>query len=480
MTERRATGFWTSSRVLALSSVLLSAAVMRPAIVAFGPVAGRIGEDLGLNSSALGVLAAVPVFVFGLVSAFISAPARRFGFDRILFAALVTLAVGMAVRLLPGAASIWIGTAIVGAGIAALNVLLPAIVKRDFPTRAPVLTGVYSSVLVTAAAIGVFIAAPITAATGGNWRVALAASLPLTIIALGVAAVRIVRDRRAEEPAAGAASLRGPSASDNAVRDAARSTSDAVVPTVAPDAADRTMASVAPTAVEPAASSAVEPAASSAVEPGASNTAADPGRRPTVWRSPLAWAVTAFMGLQSTLFYTFVNWMPSIEHAAGIPEGSAGLHLSLAQLAGVPFGLLAGALMNRHRDHRVFATAVLPFAILALLGMVFLPGAMGWWVLMFGGLTGALLPVALALIAERTSSAAEAAALSGMSQSVGYAIAGLGPFVGGALYDLTGEWNSVLWMLIGVSLLLFVAGLIAGRDAKVSDAKRAEIGVSRG
>ncbi|MFB6724441.1 MFS transporter [Kribbella sp. NPDC056345] len=58
----------------------------------------------------------------------------------------------------------------------------------------------------------------------------------------------------------------------------------------------------------------------------------------SVWRQPMAWLVTGFMGLQSTSFYLLVNWLPTIEISTGISERTAGVHVFLFQ----GFGLIGG------------------------------------------------------------------------------------------------------------------------------------------
>ena len=39
---------------------------------------------------------------------------------------------------------------------------------------------------------------------------------------------------------------------------------------------------------------------------------------PRLWRDPLAWRVTAFMGLQSLLFYSALSWLPTLLRSEGI------------------------------------------------------------------------------------------------------------------------------------------------------------------
>jgi CP family cyanate transporter-like MFS transporter len=55
-----------------------------------------------------------------------------------------------------------------------------------------------------------------------------------------------------------------------------------------------------------------------------------------------------------------------------------------------------------------------------------------------------------------------------MAQSIGYCVAAAGAFAVGALEDWSGDWNLPLAVLIGLTFVLVVAGLGAGRDGYVS------------
>jgi CP family cyanate transporter-like MFS transporter len=95
---------------------------------------------------------------------------------------------------------------------------------------------------------------------------------------------------------------------------------------------------------------------------------------------------------------------------------------------------------------------------------MFLPQLMPVWTVMIGLTTGMMLPVALGLISERAATAGDAARMSGMAQSIGYFCAGLGPIIGGGLFEATGGWTATLGLLLACVTGLVFAGLAAGRD----------------
>src|SRR5690349_2487461 len=137
-----------ASTGMLLAAVCLVAANMRPAITGLGPLLDQIGSDTGMSLTARGVLAAVPLVAWALFSPLAHQLGRRFGQPRVLLASLLVLLVGTLVRSLPGpVASLWIGTAIIGIGIAVINVLMPAVVKRGFPAHVPAVTAAYTALL---------------------------------------------------------------------------------------------------------------------------------------------------------------------------------------------------------------------------------------------------------------------------------------------------------------------------------------------
>ncbi len=191
MTAPADTGPSTRSVVFGLAAVLLVAACLRPAITAIGPLLEDIGADTGLGNTALGVLGAVPLLCFAAVSPWIHRPAIRYGTQRMVLVAMLVLTAGILLRSIPGALWLWGGTIAIGVGIGIGNVLLPAVVKRDHPTRISTVTGVYSSVTTGAAGLGSGLAVPFVALTG-NWRAALAL---WAVVSLVAAAVWVVRGR---------------------------------------------------------------------------------------------------------------------------------------------------------------------------------------------------------------------------------------------------------------------------------------------
>jgi MFS transporter, CP family, cyanate transporter len=183
--------------VLLVLGMVLVAANLRPAAAGIGPLIGRIQSDTGLSGTGADVLVTLPVLCFGALAPFVPPLARRFGARPAVAGALVVLLVGLLVRLLPGLGFLFVGTAIAGAAIAVGNVLLPVLVRGNFPDRVGLVTGMYSTTLIGFAALAAGVSVPIADAFGGGWRPGLAVWAVPAAIALLVWAPQLARRREA-------------------------------------------------------------------------------------------------------------------------------------------------------------------------------------------------------------------------------------------------------------------------------------------
>ncbi|MDP9798647.1 CP family cyanate transporter-like MFS transporter [Catenuloplanes nepalensis] len=182
-------------------AVVLLAANLRPAVVAVSPMLTDIRAETGLSGPAAALLTTIPVLCFGLLAPFAPLLARRIGLVPALVAVLCAMTAGGLLRLPEPVVLLFAGTAVFGAAIAAGNVLLPVLVKREFPDRAGTMMGVYSVSLSTGAAIAAGTAVPLLLLFGHAWRSALAIWALPPVIAL-LAWLPLLRNRSATAPAA--------------------------------------------------------------------------------------------------------------------------------------------------------------------------------------------------------------------------------------------------------------------------------------
>ncbi|CAI6081524.1 CynX/NimT family MFS transporter [Cohnella sp. JJ-181] len=379
--------------------IVLIAANLRGALTTVGPVVGRIKDDLGLSGAGAGMLTTLGLIAFAVIAPVAPKLSRRFGAENVLLAGMALITAGVIVRAAPNSALLFVGTALIGLGIGVGNVLVPALIKRDFASRAGSMTGIYSVALTLVAGIASGVSIPIADTPGFGWRGALGVWGIASALAMIAWLPQVSRGRR--------------------------------------ERADRRQQS--------------------------------PAIR--LWRSPLAWQVTFYMGFQSIIFYVNVTWLPELLQDRGMSAGTAGWMLSLMQIIGLPANFLAPVLAARRPSQRGIMAVVIAMLLVGYAGLFFDTAAgplTALWVILIGIGAGASFSLCLVLFALRTRTAAEATELSGMAQSVGYLVAAVGPAFIGFVHDRTGGWQAPLGVMLGVVALTLVFGLGSSRAAYVS------------
>ncbi|MFC4224578.1 MFS transporter [Lysinibacter cavernae] len=397
---------------LLLVGILLIAANMRAPITSVGPVLTDIQATLGFGASTASILASIPVMSFALFAPIAPIVANRFGIERTLGGAVLLLAAAIVGRSLPVPGLIWVGTVLIGVSIALINVLLPALIKRDFSSRVGQITGLYSAVQSAFAAMAAGFAVPIAGMSAEGWRLSLGIWAGVAIIAF---AVFVPQLRSTTYPTLGAT-------------------------------------------------------LGSAAAPGAASAFHHTWRSP--WKSLLGWQVTFFMGFQSMIYYTVIAWWPTIEQAQGISNGEAGWHQFTYQAFGILGSISCAQAIQRLSDQRVIVVALTAFQATAILGQLSEPSLGLLWMMLLGIGSGGNIVLALSFFGLRTSNHHQAASLSGMAQSVGYAMAALSPIMVGVLHDATGGWQASIMMLLGVLVVQLVMGLFAGANRLIGERHR--------
>lgn len=154
-------------------SLMLIALNLRPLFASLSALLPEVMRGTGAGPAAASLLTTVPVLCLGVFSPAAAPVARRLGTERTVLIALAAVAAGTAMRGWATVPALLTGGFLAGAGIAVANVLLPGLVKRDFPDRIALLTGLYSMSLSAGAAVAAALTVPVFRATA-SWSVALA------------------------------------------------------------------------------------------------------------------------------------------------------------------------------------------------------------------------------------------------------------------------------------------------------------------
>lgn len=381
-------------KLLLIVGILFIAATLRVTFTGIAPLLDAIRAEYQLTTAQTGLLTTLPLLAFGLVSPLAAGVARRFGIERSLLLAMVIICLGIGLRSLPSAAWLYIGTALIGCGIALGNVLLPGLIKRDFSGHVARMTGAYSITMGAAAAAGSAMVVPLALA-GFGWRGALLLLMVFPLLALLLWLPQARRQATTPMTGSGAAHNRG------------------------------------------------------------------------IWRSALAWQVTLFLGINSLVYYVIVGWLPAILQSMGYSEAQAGSLHGLLQLATAAPGLAIPLVLHRLKDQRGIAVLVALMCVVSTLGLWLLPGQAVIWTLIFGFGSGATMILGLTFIGLRASSAHQAAALSGMAQTIGYLLAACGPPLIGKIHDAYGDCHIPLIIVALIAVVMALFGALAGRAREI-------------
>ena len=174
-----------SSSLRGLTLLWLAGNGLRLSILAVPPVLALIILDLKLTGTQVGILNAIPVFLFGLVAIPGSLLIARVGAVPALIIGLVIAAAGSALRgLALDALTLYGATVLMAAGVAVMQPALPPTVNQWMPQRIGFATAVYTNGLLFGEIFPVVLAG-IALSLAGGWRASLALwSIPLLCIAL--------------------------------------------------------------------------------------------------------------------------------------------------------------------------------------------------------------------------------------------------------------------------------------------------------
>ncbi|CAI1993815.1 CynX/NimT family MFS transporter [Serratia liquefaciens] len=159
--------------LLLVAGIMLVAANLRAALTSVGPLLEQIQQQLMLSATSAGLLNSLPLILFAVLSPVTPGLAKLIGIERTLGVALLLLVIGIVLRSMPQTGMLWLGSILIGAAIAFANVVLPTLVKRDFPSRAAAMIAAYAAVMSLVAATASGLAVPLAALNNLGWRFSL-------------------------------------------------------------------------------------------------------------------------------------------------------------------------------------------------------------------------------------------------------------------------------------------------------------------
>lgn len=414
-----------------LVAVLVFALNLRTPITSLPPVMADVATGLGLDQTLAGLLVGIPALCFSVVAPAASTLIARAGPYSAVTVALVGVIAGTLIRSAgtgtPGVVAAFAGTVLLGCAITVGNVVVPVIIARDFPTRTALATGLYSSTMNLGSVFATSLTAPFAALVG--WRGAVAS---WSIVAAVALVVWLVTTRRATDPHVPRAT-HAPGVSGD----------DGGAPGETP--ADKLVDGPTGTPAPP------------------------PAERPDetwggVVRRPITWALAVAFAGQSFSYFAVTGWLPellrdlldlSVTTAGNAAAPFQGLAIAGSVL--VPLALAARVPMRGAAVTMCLLWVSLPAGLLL---------APQWWLLwvsLAGIAQGGNFVVIFTLVAQRCRTVAQTRRTVAAVQAFGYAVAATAPAVIGAVHAASGGWNAALLVLLGSTLTLGTAELLATR-----------------
>jgi len=174
------------SRHFELIALLAIAGCIRSPITSIGPQINAIRGSQNLGIIQFGFLTAIPVICFALAAPLPSLRVfRKIKTEQLIVFALLALAAATIFRTLGSNSLLFGSTVILGISIAILNIVTPALVRRDYPKKITTVMPIYSAVLALMASLGAGLSIPIATYFDDNWKFGISVwAVPAILVAL--------------------------------------------------------------------------------------------------------------------------------------------------------------------------------------------------------------------------------------------------------------------------------------------------------
>ncbi|MEB5759951.1 CynX/NimT family MFS transporter [Mammaliicoccus sciuri] len=371
--------------------ILLIGASLRAPITSVGIALPSIKETLNLSNTSVSLITIIPLLSFAVISLFAAKISHKFGLERTVFGALILICIGIALRAITGVSWLYVGTILIGVGIAFGNVLTPGIIKMNFPLCIGIMTGYYTVVMNIFGSASSYVTAPLV--KHFNYNIAISLIGIVTFIGIIIWSFQLNKHETVNS--------------------------------------SQTTTNI------------------------------------NVWKSPLSWQITLLMGGQSMIFYSLINWLPEFLLSHGTPINEAGIYLSILQLAIIPLTFVTPIFAEKMKNQVLITFVTGLLFVLGILTLMLQPNWAFLGIILIGIASGLAFGLVNTFFGLRTENGLTAAKLSGMSQSVGYLFAAIGPLLFGILHDATNSWNTSFGILLVTSIIIMIIGSRAGRNITI-------------
>ncbi|GAB3354155.1 MFS transporter [Modestobacter lapidis] len=203
--------------------------------------------------------------------------------------------------------------------------------------------------------------------------------------------------------------------------------------------------------------------------PGSSRGAHRSVRMRALARSRLTWAMGVMFGLQAMQAYVIIGWTAQYLRDQGMAAATAGLLLGLNAVVVIPVNAVVPSLTVRQRLQRPLLLLFLGCYLAGWTGLLVSPLTATWLWMSLLALGMGTFAMVLTLMGLRARTPESTAALSTVTQSWGYVLAGVGPLLVGVLRGVTGGYTGMFVLVYVAVALLLVSGWAVCRERYVDD-----------
>lgn len=188
------------------------------------------------------------------------------------------------------------------------------------------------------------------------------------------------------------------------------------------------------------------------------------------WRDGKAWALTAYIAINSLIFYTALAWVaPSLEERGWSAEASGAL-FGVFAAAPILAAVFLPWLGQRISARRTLWAATAIATVVPLLFLAYAPHTATLLVVfVFGFANSGGFTISLSMLSEFVHDAAASARLTAMALTVTFLLAAIGPALAGLLLDLTSSWTAV-YVILAVIAVTQIPPMIPLRKGTMIDA----------
>jgi CP family cyanate transporter-like MFS transporter len=380
-----------------LGAIVVIGINLRPLLTSISPLMTTIREATGLSFYGASLLTSLPVVAMGLGAFGAGALTRSIGETRGVALGLLAIALACAARWTASSGAALLATALLaGAGVAAIQALLPGVMKQRFHSRVPLAMGVFSASIMGGGGLGASLSPWVSRATQ-SWHAGLAIwAIPACIALPGWWALN---------------------------RHASRS----------------------------AARQAMQQAAH------ASAHVHSPAPMPSLWNNRRAWTLGLYFGIVNGGYTSLVAWLPAFYQQHGVSVAASGSLLAGMTVFQAASALLLPLAAASFRDRRPWLMLGLSAQLIGLLGLIVWPDvAPLMWVGVAGAGLGGTFSLTLVTAMDHAADHRVAGKLVAFTQGVGFIVAAIAPVVAGLVRGWSGGFGAA-WVMLAVCVAAMMA-----------------------